>query len=599
MNRFSLSLQGLAASLVLSLVQHSMAGFDAPYPPSSFISDLKWLPGVVKMKGYANGDNWPIAWMHDDSQLTAFCDGKGFSKEDPDLSLGFAWVYGDPPEFSAENIRSDADTPTGWGAKGIKASDMIAVDDVLYMFVRNYRPSDSDDFTNSRLACSTNSGVSWTWANWHFADTFGCPAFVQFGKNYQGARDEYVYIASQANDSAYGYSPDIVMARAMKDAIMKRSQYSFFGGMAENGRPIWSKDIAERKPIFMDPKGTQRIAITYNAGLGRYILTSSHLTGKKATHTAALGVFEAPEPWGPWSTVYYERCGYCIRGWTAICILSVRKKLCWKLSGSAEIPTLVERMGNTISKWRGILKAFGLCLIAAVSFSANVQSESRRISVKDSSEFRRAVTELLPGTTILLEPGTYSGGIYLGNISGKDGLPIVIEGTDPNNPPLFEGGKQAIHLANCSYMILKNIKVRGFPTNGINIDDGGSFDTPANNIVLENVTILDTGPKGNHDALKMSGVDHFVVRKCRFEGWGGSGIDMVGCHHGIVEDCIFTGREGFSQSNGAQLKGGTEDVLVQCCFFKNAGQRSVNLGGSTGLQFFRPRVNDYEAKNIT
>jgi len=97
----------------------------------------------------------------------------------------------------------------------------------------------------------------------------------------------------------------------------------------------------------------------------------------------------------------------------------------------------------------------------------------------------------------------------------------------------------------------------------------------------------------------MSGVDHFVVRRCRFEGWGGSGIDMVGCHHGAVEDCTFIGRPGFSQSNGVQLKGGTEDVLVQCCFFKNAGQRSVNLGGSTGLQFFRPRVNDYEARNIT
>ena len=59
------------------------------------------------------------------------------------------------------------------------------------------------------------------------------------------------------------------------------------------------------------------------------------------------------------------------------------------------------------------------------------------------------------------------------------------------------------------------------------------------------MTILETGPKGNHDALKMSGVDHFTVRKCHFEAWGGSGIDMVGCHHGVVEDCTFVGREGF------------------------------------------------------
>lgn len=240
-----------------------------------------------------------------------------------------------------------------------------------------------------------------------------------------------------------------------------------------------------------------------------------------------------------------------------------------------------------------------LCLIATVPFSTNAQSERMKVSVKNSSQFSRAIGELRPGTTLLLEPGIYSGGIHLRDIEGKDGQPIVIEGADPNNPPVFAGGSQAMHLANCSYITLRNIKVRGFPTNGINIDDGGSYETPANNIVLENVTILETGPRGNHDALKMSGVDHFTVRKCRFEGWGGSGIDMVGCHHGIVEDCTFTGRAGFSQSNAVQLKGGTEDVLVQCCFFNNAGQRSINLGGSTGLRFFRPKVQDYEARNIT
>ncbi len=305
MNRFSPS-QTLAICLLLSLVSHSLAASDAPYPQSSVISELKWSPAIVKMEGYANGDNWPIAWMHDDSQLTAFCDGKGFSNADPYLSLGFAWLYGNPPDFYAKNIRSNADTPTGWGSKGIKASDMIVVEGVLYMFVRNYKPSDSDDFTNSRLACSSDSGVTWTWADWQFSDTFGCPAFVQFGMNYEEARDEYVYVASQANDSAYGYSPDIVMARVRKDSVMKRSHYTFYGGVTENGRPVWIGDIAKQKPIFTDPRGTQRIAITYNAGLSRYILTTSHLIGQKATHTAALGVFEAPEPWGPWSTVYYE-----------------------------------------------------------------------------------------------------------------------------------------------------------------------------------------------------------------------------------------------------------------------------------------------------
>jgi len=279
---------------------------DAPYPPSKVITKLTWSPEIIKMEGCISGDNWPIAWISDSLQITAFCDGRGFSKQAPDLSLGFAKVFGDPPDFHAENFESDADTPMGGGSSGIKASDMLAVDGILYMFVRNYKPAGSDDFTNSRLACSTDLGASWIWADWHFSETFGCPAFVQFGMNYQRARDDYIYIASQANDSAYGYSPDIVLARVRKDRVMERNHYEFFAGLNENGRPIWLPDISKQKPIFTDPKGTQRIAITYNAPLSRYILATSHLTGDKATHTAALGIFEAPELWGPWSTLYYD-----------------------------------------------------------------------------------------------------------------------------------------------------------------------------------------------------------------------------------------------------------------------------------------------------
>ena len=242
-----------------------------------------------------------------------------------------------------------------------------------------------------------------------------------------------------------------------------------------------------------------------------------------------------------------------------------------------------------------------LMLSASLLTNAAIHTELRaaEIPVQNSPQLQAAVRNLTPGTTVLLAPGTYQGDIYIQKAAGAQETPIVIGGTDPNNPPVFSGGRQAFHLSDCSHLILRNLKVVGFPSNGINIDDGGSFETPAHHITLENVTILQTGPEGNHDALKMSGVDHFTVRRCRFEGWGGSGIDMVGCHYGVVEDCNFVGHEGFSQSNAVQLKGGTENVLVQTSLFRNAGERAINLGGSTGLQFFRPKVGDYEAKNIT
>jgi len=155
-----------------------------------------------------------------------------------------------------------------------------------------------------------------------------------------------------------------------------------------------------------------------------------------------------------------------------------------------------------------------------------------------------------------------------------------------------------MHLTDCNYVTLANFVVDGCSINGINCDDGGSITTPMHHLIIENVTIQHIGPRGNHDGLKMSGVDQFIIRNCRFIGWGGSGIDMVGCHKGVVEDCYFHGKDGFQNSEAIQMKGGCADNLVQCCFFDRAGMRGLNLGGSTGLQFFRPSVGDYEATRL-
>jgi hypothetical protein len=74
---------------------------------------------------------------------------------------------------------------------------------------------------------------------------------------------------------------------------------------------------------------------------------------------------------------------------------------------------------------------------------------------------------------------------------------------------------------------------------------------------------------------------------------------MVGCHRGLIEGCRFLGREGFSQATGPQTKGGSSEIVIRRCLFVDAGQRAVNLGGSTGMAYFRPPGARYEARDIT
>jgi hypothetical protein len=203
------------------------------------------------------------------------------------------------------------------------------------------------------------------------------------------------------------------------------------------------------------------------------------------------------------------------------------------------------------------------------------------------------------GETILISPGEYGGGYDLRGVAGTAAAPVVIRAADPKQPPTFTGGRLGWAVSNCSYVTLRGLVVRGCTGNGLNLDDGGVNPARAHHLVVEDVTVTEIGPRGNLDGLKMSGIDDFTVRRCRFEGWGGSAIDMVGCHRGVVEACRFTGKDGFSQENAVQMKGGTTDVLVQTSVFDRAGERAINLGGSTGLAYFRPAPGEYEAARIT
>lgn len=142
------------------------------------------------------------------------------------------------------------------------------------------------------------------------------PTVCNFGKDYEGARNEFVYsylIRFQSYEGPDNYSekvdwlncqkPGLIdLARVPKDQILDREAYTFFSGM-EDGAATWTNAISDRKPVFENPAGVGWcINFSYNAGLKRYLLTTEHTE----THRGNIGIFDAPEPWGPWTTVCYE-----------------------------------------------------------------------------------------------------------------------------------------------------------------------------------------------------------------------------------------------------------------------------------------------------
>lgn len=269
-----------------------------PYPPSAVIEEIEWAPVDTIRRQGSDCDNFPSTWADDDNLYTAYGDCRGFFPLHPrKLGLGFAKIIGDPAGFQSVNISADAEN-FGTGAHGKKASGLLMVDGVLYLLARNAG--------NSQLAWSTDHAKTWTWADWKFTTSFGHPAFLNFGKNYAGARDEYVYIYSPDQDSAYEQAAGIVMARVRKDRIRERGAWEFFKAPDKNGQPVWTKDIAERGHVFSNPPaGVYRTQVTYNSALKRYFLNHILLGSEHVRFQGGFGIYDAPEPWGPWATVYY------------------------------------------------------------------------------------------------------------------------------------------------------------------------------------------------------------------------------------------------------------------------------------------------------
>jgi len=85
--------------------------------------------------------------------------------------------------------------------------------------------------------------------------------------------------------------------------------FEYFTGLDPRGAPRWSPTAADANPVFVDANVASGVSapasVVYDAPLGRYLLVAWH-----GSATGEVGFFEAPNPWGPWSTLaYYDDWG--------------------------------------------------------------------------------------------------------------------------------------------------------------------------------------------------------------------------------------------------------------------------------------------------
>ena len=288
----------IARKYIGPAVPASVAQWEPPYPRSTYIKGMKFRDESARTLA-PGSDIWPITWAADDHLYTTFGDGGGFggTNREGRVSLGFARVEGGPRDYRGVNLAAPF---TG------KSEGVLALGNTLYWW-RDGEGSDQNTFAFEELYRSDDKGMTWKSTGVRFTEDFFAPAFLQFGKGYEGARDEFVYI----------YAVDIVdrthwemrrpgrvnLIRVPKGRIEDRSAYEFLTGLTDKNQPTWSPDPSKRKPVWEDAvNGSHRMAVSYNPGLKRYLLST--VTVRR---DGWMSVYDAPEPWGPWTLVHVEQ----------------------------------------------------------------------------------------------------------------------------------------------------------------------------------------------------------------------------------------------------------------------------------------------------
>ena len=281
----------------------------APYPRSPVIAAIDWAPAETIVRKAKGGDNWPLTWADDGAIYSTYGDGWGFRPRVRDkLSLGLVRIDGGADDFRGVNIRSESIEKYGDGRRGEKAWGLLSVDGQLLMWMGHANREGAE----CQLAWSSDHGKTWEQSEWRFAE-FGLVGFINFGRDYSGARDDYVYAYSHDGPNADTPADRFVLMRVPISQVKLREAWEFFTRINARGDPVWTSDIEKRGAVFRHKDACLRSAVTYNPGIKRYLWwqaipqPSGHVDRGDTRFDGGFGVYDAPEPWGPWTTAYFTR----------------------------------------------------------------------------------------------------------------------------------------------------------------------------------------------------------------------------------------------------------------------------------------------------
>jgi hypothetical protein len=146
-------------------------------------------------------------------------------------------------------------------------------------------------------------------------------------------------------------------------------------------------------------------------------------------------------------------------------------------SGGGRQNNLSGRVGDLYDKLLFLIMGFGICL----PLPATIRHVGTN---RQYTSLTPALAVTVPGDTIMIHEGIYPGGISIANLQGTiDNWIHIISA--PSETVIFNGGINSWQITDGAYVHIKGIVFQQQKGNGLNIDDGGSYNTPSHHIVID------------------------------------------------------------------------------------------------------------------
>ncbi len=288
-------------------------------PRSPVLRGIEWLSKEVPYpEPEKRGDTFPVTWAADDNIYTSAGDP---AWPDKGSGLDVECLKGMAPGYRVERV-NPMEAYRGWGGCGPKPTGFLSVNGVLYLAFQNLTGSSAlppnpleimmvyGHGYDAQIVQSRDFGKTWspdikTIAKPMFPGRkFAAPAFINYGKDNEGARDQFAYAIS---GEGWDNGTHLRLGRVPAADIMNVGAWEWVAGMSIDTPPSWSKNQEDAVPVLTDPGYLGYVDMVYIRAVRRYLVFSWHHKVKCNPDTGSeLIIYDSPEPWGPFTLVHHE-----------------------------------------------------------------------------------------------------------------------------------------------------------------------------------------------------------------------------------------------------------------------------------------------------